>query len=96
LNGGKDKMADIKKILGKPIKINLSEDVEIELKPLTVSNLDIILDLQQESTKKQAMKELLEIYIKQAFPDATKEELESVPINILVKIMEKVIEVNGL
>lgn len=89
-------MADIKKILGKPIKINLSEDVEIELKPLTVSNLDIILDLQQESTKKQAMKELLEIYIKQAFPDATKEELESVPINILVKIMEKVIEVNGL
>ena len=88
-------MADIKQVLGKPVEYEI-EGVKVTLKPLVVANIDLLLKMQDDNSKGGAIKEILEIYLKQAFPEASEEDLSQVSFGFVTGLLEKAMAVNGL
>ena len=90
-----EKMSDIKNIIGKSKEYTIMSET-FTLKPLSVKNIDILMDMQSENTKTRGIKNLLVAYIKQAFPEATNEEREDVGLDFMNKLMDAAMDVNGL
>ena len=89
------KMSKISKLLGKPKDIEL-EGETYTFKPLTVDNIDLIMDLENESKRAEAMKKIVKITLKDAVPDASEEEINGVAISHFQKLTEAIMDVNGL
>jgi len=88
-------MSKLTKLLGKPKDIELEGDT-YTFKPLTVDNIDLIMDLESESKRAEAMKKIIKITLKDAVPDATDEEVNNVAIQHFQKLTEAIMNVNGL
>ncbi len=88
-------MSKIGLLAGKGKKVNIGE-IEIEIKPLSVSDMDLMMKLGKEETQTKATKELFDKVLKQAVPDATDEEIAGISIEHLTSIMEAIMEVNGI
>jgi hypothetical protein len=90
-------MSELTKLFGKGKKVKLG-DIEIEIKPLTVSSLPLMMQMGSEDKEKQAeaIKELIHTSLKDAVDDATDEEIDRIPIEHIMTIMEAVMEVNKL
>ncbi len=88
-------MTDISVVLGKGKEYDILGN-KITLKPLTVKNLDIMLNLQDDTKRIESLKSIMNIYIKQVFPEATDEEIDNVSIDFANKLMESALDVNGL
>jgi len=91
-------MSELGKLVGKGKKIKLGE-IEIEIKPLTVSYMPLLMEMGNESNKSAqatAMKEILVHTLKEAVPDATEEEIDKIPIEYMNKLMEAIMDVNKL
>ena len=68
----------------------------IILKPLGIEHLDLVLDLENPSTRPKALKQLLKISLQNAIPDATDEEIQQVGVEHFKTILEGIVKVNGL
>ncbi len=88
-------MSEINKLSGKAEKFKIGE-IEIAIKPLSVSDMDLMMKLGKEETQSEATKELLDKVLKQAYPDATDEEINNISLEHLQAIMEAIMKVNGL
>ncbi len=88
-------MNRIEKLFGKGKQIKIG-DLELEIKPLTVKNIDIVMDMADEGKRTEATKKILELTLKQAFPEATPEQINQVSFEHVTKLMETIMEVNGL
>jgi len=66
------------------------------LKPLTVKDMDLIMELENESKRANAMKKIIAKTLKDAVPDATDEEIDSVAIENFAQLTDAIMEVNGL
>ena len=90
-------MSVISKLAGKGKEVQLG-DVTIIVKPLTVNDMDLMMDLSKEGTEEQivAMKKLINKVLKQAVPDATDDEINNVSVEHLTSIMNVISELNGV
>jgi len=88
-------MSKLANLIGKSKTFTIG-DVELELKPLKFDNIELFAELENESTRVQAMKKIIAITLKEAVPDATDDEIASLGITHIQKISEAIVEVNGL
>jgi len=88
-------MSKLSKYLGKSKVIKLGED-ELEIKPLTVNELPLIIQISEEKTRPEAMKKLVQITLKKAVPDATQEEINGFGIEYFNELVEAILEVNNM
>ena len=90
------KISELSKLVGKGKKVKIG-DIEIEVKPLSVSDMDLMMDLSKEGPEQiAAMKTLINKVLKQAVPDTTDEEIENIAVEHIMKIMEAIMEANNL
>ena len=88
-------MSKLSKLLGQPKVVKIGEE-EIELKALTISDLDIVNASQNPEKAPNAIKEMIRRTLKRSVPDATDEEIENIGITHLESLMNAIFEVNGL
>jgi len=84
-------MGALNKFLGKPIEIEL-EGEKIQLHPLKVKDMSLFSkdNLNQEETAEMSKKILL-----LSIPDATTEEIDNLPMDKFVVLMEEINKLNG-
>jgi len=88
-------MSKLSNLIGKSKTFTIGE-VELELKPLTMENLDLLSELEDDSKRVIAMKKIIAITLKEAVPDATDDEIAKLGITYLQEISNAIVEVNGL
>lgn len=71
-------------------------DIELELKPRTLKDIDLIMDLSIDEKRGEAMKELIKRTLKESVPDATDEEMDSIALEHFQTLSEAIVKVNGL
>ena len=81
--------------MGKPKEYTIAGE-KFLFKPLTVKELDLFLDMGTESKKAAAMKKIVSISLKQAVPEATDEEIESIGVEFFEQITSAILDVNGM
>jgi len=88
-------MSKLSKYLGKSKTVKIGDE-ELEIKPLTVKELPLIIRMGEDKERPQAMKELIQITLKKAVPDATQEEIDGFGIQYFNELIEAVMDVNNL
>lgn len=88
-------MEGIEKALGKSKEYEIN-GIKVRLKPLKVKNLDLLFKLRDDKEKVGAFIELISIYAKQAFPDATEEQISELDFDFVNKLVECAMDVNDL
>ena len=88
-------MSKINSLIGEPKTFKIG-DIELEFKPRTLKDIDLIMDISIEEKRGEAMKELIKRTLKDAVPDATDEEIDNVAFQYFQVLSESIIEVNGL
>lgn len=92
-------MSKLGQLIGKAKKIKIGpegKELEIEIKPVTVSDMDLMMELGNEKTRLVATKKLINKIIKDSVSDATDEEIEKLPVGYTTKIMETLMKVSGI
>ena len=91
-------MSELSKLVGKGKKIKLG-DIEIEIKPLTVTALPVLMEMSDKEDKKkqaEAMKETIRLTLMDSVPDATEEEIEKIPLEYMTTLLEAIADINKL
>ena len=91
-------MSELSKLVKEGKKVKLDE-IEIEIKPLTVSSMPLLIALGNEEDKDAqsvAMKEIIVKTLKDAVPAATDDEINKIPLEYITPLIEAVLEVNNL
>jgi len=88
-------MSRLSKLLGKPKEYEI-EGEKFVFKPLTVENIDLIMDLESDTKRASAMKQIIKLTLKEACPEATDEEIKKVALGHFKQLTEAIMEVNGL
>jgi hypothetical protein len=88
-------MSKLQKFLGKPITIQI-EGEDIEIKPLTVKDLDIVVNLQNKEKQAECMQKMILRTLKRSFPDEKMEDLEQFALEHFQVLVDAILEVNGL
>jgi len=86
-------MSKLDKFLAKPKTYTIG-GVEFKLTPLTVDNIDIVIKLEKEETKAEALKELFKITLKGA--GVPEEEICRFGLEYFKEFVKAILEVNGL
>lgn len=87
-------MSKLNQLQGKPKTYKIGE-IELELKPLNLDDMGLF-DLENPKEQMKATKEIIKKTLKAAVPDATDEEINNIGMNHMEKLMEAIMEVNGL
>jgi len=69
-------------------------DFEIEIKPLTLEDMDLILDLKNKQTEAEAKKKLIKKILKSNYPDATEKEINTFPLRFCELIINAILKMN--
>ncbi|HEX69579.1 MAG TPA: hypothetical protein ENG10_04725 [Candidatus Bathyarchaeota archaeon] len=88
-------MSKLARLIGKPKLVKIG-DVELELYPLKVKDMDLIADLANDEKRSQALKEMIKRTLKNSVPDATDEEINNISLEYFEDLLVAVMEVNGL
>jgi len=89
-------MSDLSKLAGKAKKIEVG-GITLNIKPLTINEMDLMLTLSKEGDEQVvAMKELFNKVLKESVPDATDEEISNISVEHVQGIMEAITNVNNL
>ena len=88
-------MSKLERLFGKSKVITIG-DVELEIKPLTVKDLNLVMDMGEESKRTEATKQLIKLTLKQAVPDSNDEEIDKISFEHTNNLMNAILEVNGL
>ncbi len=88
-------MSKLSNLIGKPKTFTIG-GTEIEIKPRTLKDIDVIMELSESSKKAEALKKLITLTLKDSIPDATDAEIEQVGLQYFKELSEAIIEVNGL
>jgi hypothetical protein len=88
-------MSKLSKLLGKPQTFTIGE-IELEIKPRTLGDIDIFMDMANEEKRSKAMSELIKRTLKDSQPDATDDEINQIAFEHFKELSEAILEVNGL
>lgn len=82
--------------LGGESKVYKIGDIDLEIKPRTLADVDLVFDLSDEKKRGVAMKELIRRTLKDAVPEATEDEVNRVAFRYFKELSEAIVETNGL
>lgn len=88
-------MSKLSQLAGKGKIYNIG-GVELEIKPRTMEDVDLVLDITNPQKTGTALKELIRRTLKEAVPDATDEEIAKVGFEHFQELAEAVSDVNNL
>lgn len=88
-------MSVLGSLSGSPKKYTIGT-IELELKPRTLVDVDLIFNLNDSDKRGEAMKQLILRTLKDAVPDATEQEINSVAFKYFKELSEAIVDVNGL
>jgi hypothetical protein len=88
-------MSKLTGLIGKP-KVYKIGDIELELSPRTMADIDLIMDLSVTEKRSSALSQLIIRSLKDAVPEATNEEINKVSFKYFKELSEAIIDVNGL
>jgi len=90
-------MSKIDMLKAAPKQIEIA-GVAVSIKPLKLKNLDLLMDLSSDDSVKQSesMKQIILLTLRDAFPDATDDDINDVSIEHFEKISSSILEINGL
>ena len=90
-------MSELSKLTGNGKKIKLGE-LELNIRPLTVSSMPLLIEAGSENTETQskAMMEIIKRTLKEAVPDATDEEIDRVGLEYIMPLMDVIMELNKM
>lgn len=88
-------MSKLSKLLGKPQTFQIGE-IELEIKPRTLGDIDLFMDMANEEKRSKAMSELIKRTLKDAQSDATDDEINNVAFQYFKELSEAILQVNGL
>jgi len=88
-------MSKLSKLLGKPIECEIGGET-FELKPLTVKDLDLLMDLENENKRAGALKQIITKTLKNSISDATDEEIDGVAVEHFDELTKAILKVNKL
>lgn len=88
-------MSKLSQFTGKP-KVYVVGGVELELRPRTMKDLDIIMALADESKQSEAFLQLIKVTLQEAVPDATQDEIDNMGLAHFKELSEAILDVNGL
>ena len=84
-------MGALEKFLGKPKEIEI-DGTKITLHPLKVSDIQLVAN---DNPSKEEMQKISKKILKLSIPDTTDEEIDNLPMDTFVKIMDEVNKLNG-
>jgi hypothetical protein len=88
-------MSKLSALTGKPKTYTVGE-LELELKPRKLKDLDLLFALQDKAQQTQALTKLITVTLKEAVPDATDEEIDQVAFEHFQVLVEAILDVNGM
>lgn len=90
-------MSRLSKLLGQEQEVEINGE-KFMLKPLTMKNLPLLMEMNSSDQIKQAeaMKKVITLTLKESVPDATDEEIENIDIGKFSELVEAIVKVNGL
>jgi len=86
-------MSKLEKFLAKP-KVYSIGGVDLELKPLTVDNIDLIIKLEKPELQGEALKEIIKLTLKAT--GATDEEVSQFPLVHFKELVDAIMDINAL
>ena len=88
-------MSRLSKLLAQPKEVEICGDM-FNIYPLTVKHLGLFTNLEDPEKQGAALKEIVQLTLKRAVPEATQEELDNISVEHLEAISDAIFEVNGL
>ena len=89
-------MSKISSLIGEAKKYKIG-DVELEFKPRTLEDIELIMAIAEEGeARAKGMKDLIFKTLKEADTEATDEEINAVALTHFKELTEAIIDVNGL
>lgn len=88
-------MSKLSNLMGKSKTFSIG-GMDFEIKPRTLRDMDLIVDLADSTKKGPALRKLIAETLKDSVPDATEEEIESIGLQYFKELSEAIVEVNGL
>ena len=85
----------IEKFLAKPKEIVVGGE-KVMLYPLTMENMHLFSNLNDESKKIEAFKQILLLTLKKTFPEITEEQFNNISFEYFMDLVDGVLEVNNL
>jgi aconitase B len=86
-------MSDLGKLAGKTKKVHVGGH-EIEIQPLSASDLNLMYELGEKKGAEQA--DLIKQLIVKSIPDATDEEVNKMSVEYLTDLQEEMMKINNL
>ena len=87
-------MSRIERFLGKPKEVEIGGE-KITLHPLTVKNIDILMDMGDDSKRSDATRRLIIKTLEKTFPDE-KDKIEDFSIEFFQDLITGILEVNNI
>ena len=84
-------MGSLNNFLGKPKEIEIDGN-KITLYPLKVKDMGL---LSNENATEEEKKKIGEKILELSIPDASKEEIEELPLEVFMKLMDEINKLNG-
>jgi len=84
-------MGSLEKFLGKPKEVEI-DGTNITLHPLKVNDIQLVAN---DNPSKEEMQKISKKILKLSIPDTTDEEIDNLPMDTFVKIMDEVNKLNG-
>lgn len=88
-------MSKLGNLVGKPKAYKIGE-LDLEFKPRTMKDIDLIMDLAEPTKRATSLKELIIRTLKEAVPDATDDEISQIAFKYFRALTEAIMDVNGL
>ena len=90
-------MSKLEALRGKSKTYKIGE-IEIELHPLSIKDMELITIDDKSSVEEQqkASKKLITKTLKESIPDATDEEIDNIGFQYMEELMEAIMDVNGM
>ena len=89
------KMSKLNRLMGDSEIVELNGE-KFEIKPLTMKDISLFVDLGDDKKRAEAMVTLISKVMKQAVPDATDEELNNISVEYLEPLTNVIMKVNGM
>lgn len=88
-------MSKLQRFLGQSKTFKIGEE-DIEIKPLTVKNLDVLMGLSKKGEEHIALDRLIRLSLKKSVPDATDDEIDNISLEYFKDFMDAILEVNNM
>lgn len=88
-------MSELSKLLPQAV-VKEIKGLKFKIKPLCMDDMAMISDLEDKGKRALAMKKMIQKVINDSFPDATDDEINRLPIEVVTELIEEVADINGL